>query len=65
MQLASLLASSMAEALTARMSVSLSFSIGDLFSTFDELEAKVKTYERTHFVQFWKRDALTIAAAGE
>ena len=41
----------------------LSFGVGDLFSTFDELETKVKAYERAHFVQFWKRDARTIEAA--
>ena len=41
----------------------MSFSVGDLFSTFDELEAKVKAYECTRFVQFWKRDARTIEAA--
>lgn len=36
---------------------------GDLFSTYDELETKLKTYERQHFVQFWKRDARTVEAA--
>ena len=38
----------------------LSFSVGDSFSTFEDLENKVKEYESTHFVQFWKRDARTI-----
>ena len=40
-----------------------SFAVGDLFSTFNELEAKVKAYERANFVKFWKRDARTIEAA--
>ena len=30
----------------------LSFGVGDSFSTFDELETKVKAYERAHFVHF-------------
>ena len=30
---------------------------------FDELETKVKVYERAHFVQFWKQDAWAIKAA--
>ena len=41
----------------------LSFSVGDSFSTFEDLENKVKEYEGTHFVQVWKRDARTIGAA--
>ena len=40
-----------------------SFAVGDLFSTFNELEAKVKAYECENFVKFWKRDARTIEAA--
>ena len=42
---------------------SCSFSVGDSFSTFEDLENKVKEDESTHFVQFWKRDARTIGAA--
>ena len=41
----------------------LSFAEGDLFSTYVELEAKVKACERAQFVKFWKRDARTIEAA--
>lgn len=33
-----------------------SFSVEDLFSTYEELEGKVKAYESETFVQFWKRD---------
>ena len=43
--------------------VEISFSVGDSFSTYDELKSKVKSYERVHFVQFWKPDACTIDAA--
>ena len=41
------------------------FGVGNLLSTFDESETKVKAYERAHFVQFWERDldARTIEAA--
>jgi hypothetical protein len=41
----------------------LSFAVGDFFSTFDELEAKVKAYENAQFMKFWKRDSRTIEAA--
>ena len=39
------------------------FSVCDCFDSFDTLQTKVKTYERAHFVQFWKCDARTIGAA--
>ena len=32
--------------------LNLPFVLGNVFSTFDELETKVKAYERAHFVQF-------------
>ena len=41
----------------------VTFCVGDLFSTFQELDTKVKAYEKAHFVKFWKRDARTIEAA--
>ena len=41
----------------------VSFCVGDLFFTFQELDNKLKAYEKAHFVQFWKRDARTIEAA--
>ena len=41
----------------------VTFCVGDLFSTFQELDAKVRAYEKAHFAQFWKRDARTIEAA--
>ena len=34
-----------------------SFSKGDTFATFSEVEEKVIKYEKTKFVQMWKRDA--------
>lgn len=33
------------------------FSVEDLFSTYEELEGKVKAYESETFVQFRKHDA--------
>ena len=41
----------------------VSLCVGDSFSTFQELDNKLKAYEKAHFVQFWKRDARTIEAA--
>ena len=44
-------------------SEAVSFSVGDTFSTYDELKRTVAEYERSSFVQVWKRDARTIDAA--
>ena len=41
----------------------VSFGVGDLFPTYEELETKVKAYETKAFVQFWKRDTRTIEAS--
>ena len=38
-------------------------AIGDQFQTFEELEQKLKTYECTKFVKYWRRDSRTIATA--
>ena len=40
-----------------------SFSVGDTFSSFEEVEGKIKEYEKINYVQFWKREARTIEAA--
>ena len=40
-----------------------SFSKGDKFATFSEAEEKVKEYEKTKFVQMWKRDARKLETA--
>ena len=39
------------------------FTVGETFSSFIELEKKVKLYEEKNFMKFWKREARTIAAA--
>ena len=41
----------------------VSFSVGDKFPSFKQLEAKIKTYEEKNYVKFWKRDCRTIEAA--
>ena len=41
----------------------VSFTLGESFKSFDELEKKMKEYEITNLVQFWKRDTRTINAA--
>lgn len=41
----------------------MDFSIGDCFSSFAELEQKVKSYQVANYVQLWKRDSKTIATA--
>ena len=41
----------------------LSFSAGESFQTFEELEDKIKEYEQARSVQLWRRDSRTIDAA--
>lgn len=38
-------------------------TLGESFKPFEELEAEVEKYKKSHFVELWKRDAKTIAAA--
>ena len=53
----------MAEQSERHNGMNVSFRVGDMFSSFDELDLKLKRFERTNFMQFWKRDARTIEAA--
>lgn len=39
------------------------FTVGETFSTLSDLEKKIKLYEETNFMKFWRREARTIAAA--
>ena len=39
------------------------FTVGDRFSTFQKLRDKISEYEKSNFVQLWKREARTIDAA--
>ena len=41
----------------------VSFSIGETFKTFEEVQQKVQQYEKSTSVQFWIRDSRTIEAA--
>ena len=41
----------------------VSFSVGDIFKTFEELEKKVKEYEQFKSIQLWKRDTRTVQCA--
>lgn len=39
--------------------------MGDTFDTFEEFEAALEAYKKKAFVEFWRRDSRTIAAARE
>ena len=39
------------------------FSVGERFSSYTELEEKIRTYEQQTFCQLWKRDSRTIESA--
>ena len=41
----------------------VSFAVGESFSSFQELESKVKLYEEEQYVQLWKRDSRTVQTA--
>ena len=41
----------------------VTFSIGESFKTFEEIEEKIKKYELSRSVQFWRCDSRTIDAA--
>ena len=41
----------------------MDFSVGDTFSSYTQLEEKLKSYQSTNYVQMWKRDSRTIVTA--
>jgi len=41
----------------------VTFTVGELFESYDQLERKLEEYKQQKFVQFWKRDTRTIEAA--
>ncbi|XP_068228108.1 uncharacterized protein [Palaemon carinicauda] len=41
----------------------MDFSVGDTFSSYTELEEKLKSFQSTNYTQLWKRDSRTIATA--
>ena len=53
----------MAEQSEVHNGMNVFFRVGDMFSSFDELDLKLKRFERINVMQFWKRDARTIEAA--
>ena len=42
---------------------SRSFVVGETFRSFEEVENRIKEYEKANYVQFWKRDARTVKNA--
>lgn len=40
-----------------------SFTVGQQFRSFEDLQSHLKLYESQHFVQFWCRDSRTVQAA--
>ncbi len=38
-------------------------NVGSKFSSFDELEIALESYKKSQYVEFWRRDSRTIAAA--
>jgi len=40
-----------------------SFTLGESFRSFEELEVKVEMFKKDNFIELWKRDARRIAAA--
>ena len=47
----------------SKFSGNISFTVGDSFHTFEELDKKIRVYEQCNSVQLWKRDTRTIQAA--
>lgn len=43
--------------------MAVTFTVGEIFGTFEELQAKINEYEKANFVQLWKREARTIESA--
>ena len=38
-------------------------TVGDTFSSFEDLERRIDKYQKQHFVQFYKRDSRTIESS--
>lgn len=41
----------------------ISFTIGEIFNSVEEFEKKMEAYKKQAFVEFYRRDSRTIAAA--
>ena len=47
----------------AVLSCRISFSLGEEFESYEELEKKLNEYKAENYVEFWKRDARTVECA--
>ena len=47
----------------AALSYRISFSLGEEFESYEELEKKLNEYKAENYVEFWKRDARTVECA--
>jgi len=45
------------------MAESFDFSVGDSFTSFDELQLKIRQFETESCTQLWKREARLLAKA--
>ena len=43
--------------------MAVNFAVGETFSTYAELEAKIDAYQKENFVQLTRRDTRTLTAA--
>lgn len=41
----------------------ITFTVGEKFNSVEEFELKLEAYKKQAFVEFWRRDSRTIAAA--
>lgn len=41
----------------------ISFHMGELFDSYEDLEYKLDTYSQRNFVHFWRRDSRTVNGA--
>ena len=42
-----------------------SFSVGEVFTSYDDLQTKVSLFEKQTFVKLWKRDSRSVEAASK
>ena len=53
------------EAASKDSSGDVSFSVGEMFSNYDDLSSKITRFERKNFVKLWKRDSRSVEAASK
>lgn len=53
------------EAISEVTSGDVSFSVGEAFSNYDDLNSKITRFERKNFVKLWKRDSRSVEAASK